>query len=52
MTIKNRGKKMIHNLTDDGKCAECGSTNITQTATHSSHGYNGFRCKCGFEWGN
>ncbi len=34
------------------KCPQCGNEDIDQTADHSSHGYNGYRCKCGYFWGN
>lgn len=35
------------------KCPQCGSTELIQTADHSSDGYNGYICKdCGCKFGN
>ena len=35
------------------RCPSCGSTNLTQTADHCSHGYNGYICnECKCEFGN
>lgn len=42
--IKGYGRKSVI-------CPSCGSTNLTQIADHSSHGYNGYicnDCKCNF----
>ena len=38
---------------DRQKCPHCGSQNLTVTAEHSSHGYNGYKCNdCGCNFGN
>ena len=35
------------------RCPNCGSTNLTQTADHSSKGYNGYVCNdCKTTFGN
>ena len=35
------------------QCPVCKSANVTQTADHASHGYNGYVCNdCGAHFGN